>query len=122
MHEFSIAEALATQVIKHAPEGARVREVEIRVGVMRGLEPEAMAMSWEAVTADSPLEGSILRMDIQPWAVSCSACGRTWTSNVPFNVCACGNESPSPAGGDELDLISMTIEEDEPSSAGKDDQ
>lgn len=122
MHEFSIAEALATQVIKHAPEGARVREVEIRVGVMRGLEPEAMAMSWEAVTAESSLEGSVLRMDIQPWTVSCSTCGRSWTSNVPFNVCACGNESPSPAGGDELDLISMTIEEDEPSSAGKDDQ
>ncbi len=113
MHEFSIAEALATQVLRHAPPGARVREVEIRVGVLRGLEPEAMAMSWEAVTIDTPIAGSVLVMDIQPWTVTCPACGRTWTSDAPFNVCACGNENPVPAGGDDLDLISMTIEEED---------
>jgi hydrogenase nickel incorporation protein HypA/HybF len=119
MHEFSIAEALAAQVIKHAPHGARVREVEIRVGVLRGLEPEAMAMSWEAVTADTPISGAALVMDIRPWTVDCSRCGRSWTSDVPYNVCACGNENPSPAGGDELDLVSMTIEEDDAPSTGE---
>ncbi len=113
MHEFSIAEALAAQVLRHAPAGARVREVEIRVGVLRGLEPDAMAMSWEAVTMDTPLAGSTLVMDIRPWQIACSRCGREWTSDTPYNVCACGNESPSPRGGDELDLISMTIEEDD---------
>jgi hydrogenase nickel incorporation protein HypA/HybF len=115
MHEFSIAEALATQVMRHAPEGARVREVEIRVGVLRGLEPEAMAMSWEAVTADTPIAGCALRMDILPWNVTCSQCGRSWTSPQPFTVCECGNETPSPVGGDELDLVSMTVEDDSPS-------
>ena len=113
MHEFSIAEALASQVLRHAPAGARIREVEIRVGVLRGLEPDAMAMSWEAVTMDTPLAGASLVMDIRPWQISCGLCGRQWTSDTPYNVCACGNENPSPEGGDELDLISMTIEEDE---------
>jgi len=113
MHEFSIAEALAQQVLKHVPPDARVREVEIRVGVLRGLEPEAMSMSWEAVTMETPLAGSALVMDLRPWEITCGACGRQWTSDTPYNVCACGNENPSPVGGDELDLISMTIEEDD---------
>ena len=116
MHEFSIAEALAAQVLRHAPPGARIREVEIRVGVLRGLEPEAMAMSWEAVTMDTPLAGASLVMDVRPWQISCSRCGRQWTSDTPYNVCACGNETPTPEGGDDLDLISMTIEEDDDES------
>lgn len=113
MHEFSIAEALAEQVLRHAPAGARVREVEIRVGVLRGLVPEAMTMSWEAVTADTPIARSVLVMDILPWTLSCRQCGRSWTSDAPYETCACGNETPSPIGGDELDLISMTVEEDD---------
>ena len=39
VHEFSIAEALAGQVRRHAPPSGRVRGVEISVGALRGLEP-----------------------------------------------------------------------------------
>ena len=113
MHEFSIAEALAGQVLRHAPASARIREVEIRVGVLRGLEPEAMAMSWEAVTMETPLAGSKLVMDLRPWQIACAQCGRAWTSATPYGPCECGNDSPTPTGGDELDLISMTVEEDD---------
>jgi Zn finger protein HypA/HybF involved in hydrogenase expression len=50
VHEFSIAEALAGQVEKHARPGARVHAVEIVVGALRGIEPEALQMGWRAVT------------------------------------------------------------------------
>ena len=113
MHEFSIAEALLAQVLRHAPAGARVSGVEIRVGALRGLEPEALQMSWQAVTLGSAIEGAALNVDQRPWAITCSQCGRTWTSPVPFVSCECGNATPSPVGGDELDLISITIDEDE---------
>ena len=113
MHEFSIAEALMAQVLKHAPEGARVSEVEIRVGALRGLEPEALQMSWAAVTLGSGIEGAALTVDQLPWTITCSQCGRVWASRVPFVSCECGNATPAPAGSDELDLISMTVDEDE---------
>ncbi len=113
MHEFSIAEALAAQVLRHAPVGGRVREVEIRVGALRGLEPEAMKMSWDAVTHDTPLAGSVLRLDLRPWSLVCPACGRTWESPVPFETCRCGETSPRPTAGDELNLMSITVDEDE---------
>ena len=113
MHEFAIAEALATRVLAHAPAGARVREVEIQIGAMRGLEPDALKMCWEAVTFGTPMAGAVLSVDQLPWTVRCSNCGREWTSAVPFVSCACGNETPAPLGGDELDLVAITVEQDE---------
>jgi hydrogenase nickel incorporation protein HypA/HybF len=111
VHEFSIAEALASQVLRYAPAGGRVREVEIRVGVLRGLDPEAMSMSWQAVTAATELEGCGLKMDLQQWTLSCGSCGRSWTSPIPFVDCECGNETPIPTGGDEMDLVALTVDE-----------
>jgi len=113
VHEFSIAEALAAQVQRHAPAAGRVREVEISVGALRGLEPEALRMCWEAVTHDTPIAGAILQVDLRPWSITCSSCGRTWTSPVPFVVCACGDPAPVPTAGDELNLVALTIDEEE---------
>jgi hydrogenase nickel incorporation protein HypA/HybF len=113
MHEFSIAEAIAGQVARYSRPGARVREVEIVVGALRGLEPEAMQMSWQAVTFETPLEGSLLTIDSKPWTIKCGICGREWTSRVPFVTCECGNETPDPHGSDELDLVAITVEGDE---------
>ncbi len=114
MHELSIAEALADQVRRHNPAGAQVRGVEIRVGALRGLEPEALRMCWDAVTHGTAIEGAVLEVDLQPWSIVCGACGRAWTSTVPFETCACGNPEPTPSAGDELDLIALTVEEPEP--------
>ena len=113
VHEFSIAEALATQVTRHVPPGALARRAEIRVGAMRGLEPEALQMSWEAVTHDTPIAGCVLAVDQLPWTMTCSKCGTIWTSPKPFVDCACGNPSPTPVGSDELDLVSITVDEEE---------
>jgi len=113
VHEFSIADALSTQVKLHAPAGKRVREVEIRVGALRGLEPEAMRMCWQAVTLDTVLAGSELVIDLLPWTLTCPTCGRVWDSPVPFADCVCGETAPTPTASDELDLMSLTVEEEE---------
>ena len=112
MHEFSIAEALAGQVRRHAPPG-RVVSVEIRVGALRGIEPDALRMCWSAVTYGTPLAGATLEVETLPWTISCPDCGRRWTSAVPFVDCACGSRSPLPAGGDELDLVAMSVDDEE---------
>jgi hydrogenase nickel incorporation protein HypA/HybF len=113
VHEFSIAEALATQVLAHAPAGARVRGVEIRVGGLRGLEPDALQMAWDSVTFGTAIQGATLAIDLVPWTVKCSECGREWTSPVPFVSCECGNARPNPVGTDELDLMAMTVDQDD---------
>ncbi len=113
VHEFSIAEALAAQVVRHAPPESRVREVEIVVGALRGIEPDALRMCWDAVTHGTPIEGATLQVDSRPWTITCPTCGRSWPSPVPFVACECGNEAPVPRGGDELDLVALTIDEEE---------
>jgi hydrogenase nickel incorporation protein HypA/HybF len=113
VHEFSIAEALLDQVVRYAPKGPKVSGVEIRVGALRGLDPEAMQMSWQAVTIGSAVEGATLTVDQLPWTITCSACGRHWESPVPFVSCECGNEAPVPVGGDELEMVSLTVDEED---------
>jgi hydrogenase nickel incorporation protein HypA/HybF len=113
VHEFSIAEALATQVLSHAPEGARVRGVEVRIGALRGVEPDALRMGWDSVTFGTPLAGAELAIDMRPWSIECSSCGRAWTSSVPFVSCECGNETPTPHGTDELDLVAISVDKEE---------
>jgi hydrogenase nickel incorporation protein HypA/HybF len=113
VHEFSIAEALADQVLAHAPEGARVREVEVRIGALRGIEPDALRMGWDCVTFGTPLAEAGLTIDLRPWSIECSSCGRAWTSSVPFVSCECGNETPTPHGTDELDLVAISVDEEE---------
>ncbi len=110
MHEFSIAEAHAATVRLHAPPGSVVREVELRVGPLRGLEPEALSMCWVAVTADSPLAGSVLRMELLPWTIDCPTCGRRFESSVPFAECSCGESVTRPSGSDDLDLVALVVD------------
>jgi len=112
MHELSIAEAIEAQARLHAPPGGRIRSVEIRVGALRGLERTSLEMCWQAVTQESPLAGSELVVEMLPWQIDCPSCGRSWTSPVPFVTCSCGEERPNPTASDELDLISMTVEEE----------
>lgn len=119
MHEYAIAEALAGQVQRHAPGPGRVREVEIRVGALRGLEPESLRLCWEAVTIGTSMAGSVLRVDLRPWSITCPTCGRAWVSPVPFVTCVCGEAAPLPRGGDELDLVAIVTDDD---SADDDDE
>ncbi len=117
VHEFSIAEALAGQVRRNVPAGAVIREVEIRAGPLRGLDPEALSMCWDAVTHETELAGCILRLENVPWTIRCPTCARTWSSPVPFVTCSCGERTPFPTGGDELELVALVV--DEPDVAGE---
>jgi hydrogenase nickel incorporation protein HypA/HybF len=112
VHEFSIAEALAAQVARHTPAG-RVVVVELRVGPLRGIEPEALRMCWEAVTHATPLEGAVLEVESLPWSITCESCGRSWASAAPFVTCTCGDANTRPTGGDELDLVAITVDDGE---------
>lgn len=116
MHELSIAASIAEQVERHVPEQSVVRTVEIRVGALRGLEPTSLELCWQAVTQESRLAGAALVVDQLPWSITCSTCGRTWSSAVPFVACECGDTAPFPTGTDELELVGITIEDEEVAS------
>ncbi len=111
MHEISIARALFGLVCQHAPNDVTVRRVNVRVGPLRAIEPEALQWAWKAVAKDTKFGRSTLQLELLPWRLRCPACGRRWESGNPMEACPCGHPSPRPAGDDELTLLSLEVDQ-----------
>ncbi len=73
MHELSIASALADIVLRHAG-GRKVTAVEVKVGRLRQVVPDALEFAWELVARETPLEGAALELADVPVTVRCRAC------------------------------------------------
>ena len=78
MHEMSIAAAMLDGVLQVAEQAgaARVEAVEVEIGVMKQVVPEALRVAWEAVRADTLADGAVLRIEEVPAAAECRRCGR----------------------------------------------
>lgn len=95
--------------------GARLESVKVAVGELSALEPELLVFAWEGLTAGTPDDGSVLQVEWRPARQECTGCGRaaergrgTW-----LRVCeACGGLLRVD-GGDELDVLSVTLETDD---------
>ena len=68
MHELSIAMSLAEMVEEHlaADPDAAVTAVDIRIGALSSVVPEALEFAWEPVARGTRLQGSVLRIERQP--------------------------------------------------------
>jgi hydrogenase nickel incorporation protein HypA/HybF len=111
MHEYSLAEALLEQVIRHIPAGAKVERVVVEAGPLQGIEPHAMQTGWQLVTRDTAHADAVLEIVELPWPLHCPGCGKDWTSADFPAVCSCGCADSHPTGGSDLLLKSITIED-----------
>jgi hydrogenase nickel incorporation protein HypA/HybF len=68
VHELSIAMSLAEMVEEHlaADPDAAVTAVDIRIGALSSVVPEALEFAWEPVARGTRLQGSVLRIERQP--------------------------------------------------------
>ena len=116
MHELSIASALADIVLRHAG-GRRVTAVEVKVGRLRQVVPDALEFAWELVVRETPLEGAALELQDVPVTVRCRACdAESPIEDFPFACAACGDLDVEVTAGDELSV--EAIEVDEPALSG----
>jgi len=112
MHELSIADAVVQIASRHA-RGRRVTRVELRVGHLRQVVPDALDFAFELVAEGTPVEGAELVMEEVPASVRCEACGAESTlAAFPAACPACGSLKVEVTGGDEL-LDALELEEDE---------
>lgn len=111
MHELSIAHAILERAVAHAPAGTVLKRVRVRAGPMRAIDPEALQFAWRGVIVDTMHGGCELTVALEPWRLVCGACGREWESEDLYVTCSCGSVRCRPVGGDELDLMSMDVEE-----------
>jgi hydrogenase nickel incorporation protein HypA/HybF len=111
MHELSIASSILAIAQRWLPPRALLRRVRLIAGPMRAIEPEAMQFAWRAVTTEAGLDEVELQLDLRPWSLRCCACGREWTSErLDCDCSACG-AAPFPVSGDELQVVSIEVEE-----------
>lgn len=110
----SIAEALVEHVkeeMLRAQPDRKLRAVLVRVGQLRQVVPEALEMCYQAVTADTPLQGSTLQIEIVPAQARCQQCAAQFAVADNFFQCPhCSGLDAELLSGQELDLVELQVE------------
>ena len=110
MHEMSIAVGVIEQVLAVADEhrARRVDEVELTVGVMRQVVPEALQTAFEVVSTGTVAEGAALKITEEPAAAECRNCGRSFGCTVhDFRCPGCGQADVHVTAGKDIVLKSI---------------
>jgi hydrogenase nickel incorporation protein HypA/HybF len=113
VHELSIASAIVATAERHA-DGKRVTTVHVRVGRLRQVVPDSLRFCFGMVARDSVCEGAVLELEIIPAVLRCAACGHEWEiEEPPFWCPGCAGGDVVPVRGEELEVESIEIEDNE---------
>ena len=121
MHELGIATSILQSAREEARRhpGARLRAVRVRVGEFSGVNPDALSFGFEALARGSEFGQVKLEIETCPRRQHCPRCDRTFTvAEYDLKCPQCGTAETEFAGGDELELASLEMEDYEPSAAG----
>jgi hydrogenase nickel incorporation protein HypA/HybF len=117
MHELAIAEAIAA-IAERQAQGRRVIRVEVEVGRLRQVVPDALAFGFELVTHGTALDGAELALDEIPVRLSCKSCAATTEPDrFPFACEDCGSLDVEVTDGEQLQVVALELE-DEPAVLG----
>jgi hydrogenase nickel incorporation protein HypA/HybF len=112
VHELAIAQALA-DIAEASARGRRVVAVEVRVGHLRQVVPDALAFAFELVSHGTVLEGAELVLEEVAPAGRCRDCGAEGPLGaLPLACGACGSFDVEVRRGEELLVEAIEIEED----------
>ena len=115
MHEAAIAEELISAALAQlARSGARGRvlRLEVAVGRLSGVSPEALRFAFEQLAPGTPVAGAALEIAEPPAQCRCKECGKQTATGALFGGCpACGSSAVSIAGGRELLLQAIEVED-----------
>jgi hydrogenase nickel incorporation protein HypA/HybF len=110
MHELALAEAVVAIAERHT-QGRRVARVELEVGALRQVVPDALAFSFELVAAGTPVEGAELALEEVPVRVRCRACrAETGADAFPFSCGRCGELDIEVTQGEEFQVVALEVE------------
>lgn len=110
MHELSLADAAVRICCEHAL-GRTVTKVELKVGRLRQVVPDALEFAFELVAQGTPVEGAELAIEDVPARVRCGACGQaTEIEQFPLACRACGSFAVEVVAGEEFHVESLEVE------------
>jgi hydrogenase nickel incorporation protein HypA/HybF len=107
VHELSIARkiiAIVNDEISRLKLN-RVEAVNVGVGALTAVNPEALTFSFEALIVDTGLEGARLEINMIPVEGQCRSCRREFTVEKFRFVCPhCGSSDLKVTKGDDLEI------------------
>ncbi len=114
MHEASIVESLLELVCQSAPADARIRRVDVRVGLLTGVSPDSMRLYFEVMREGTACADAELEVTMAPLQARCAACGQDHSLREAVWLCpACGAYPLDFRNGDELHVSSIEVEDGE---------
>jgi len=108
VHELAITQSVVDAVGEHAA-GAQVARVNVRIGKLSGVVPDAMRFCFELVTDGTSLQGAELVIDEPPGAGHCRDCGDDFTLPDLILLCPCGSADVRIVSGRELTVQSFEV-------------
>ncbi len=108
MHELALTQSLVDLVAERTL-GRQVTAVHVKVGLLSGVVPDAMAFCFDVATLETPLEGASLVLEEVPGRISCRACGAESAALDLILICDCGSADVVPVAGHELTLSSVEL-------------
>lgn len=122
MHEYSVMLGLVESLLDDLKdrELKRVISVELKIGELTFINPDALDFAYTALAADTILEGSVLKVEKVDAAVSCSSCGYGgpvehtnddhFYFNIPIITCPQCGEKPKVIKGKEVMITGVSAE------------
>lgn len=108
MHELGIAMEVVEAVTARCG-GARVRRVELEVGRLSAVLPDALRFCFDSAAEGTLLEGAELAVLEIPGVARCRACGARLELDRPFGRCDCGGTDLDWLSGEELKIRAIEV-------------
>lgn len=112
MHEFSLAEAIlrTTEDVLRANGGGKAEKIQLRIGALRQVVPDALTFAFNILKQDTPLAEAELEWETVPARVRCKSCGTEYQPEDVFWECpSCGAMGAEVVAGEELEIVSITV-------------
>ena len=112
MHEMSLCEGIL-QVLEDQADAQRYRRVKtvwLEIGALAGVEPAALAFSYDVVCRGTLAEGSRLEIIELPGIAWCLQCADTVEIDERHAPCpGCGGAQLQVTGGDEMRIKELEV-------------
>jgi len=111
MHEMSITQEIIEICLKHT-NGKKVRSLDVEIGELSGVVPEAIEFCFEACSNGTDLQGARLNIIKTPGIGLCMDCGAKTRLQLLYDACSkCGSFSVAIESGEEMRVKEIEIDD-----------
>ncbi len=112
MHEYSIIQALLDQCenIAQQNDATKVEKIQIKIGVMSGVEPHLLSVSFDTFKEDTLCSDAKLEIIHQPLVIECQECKHIETlTEIKYTCTKCNSSNIKVIDGEDMYLMKVEM-------------